>query len=265
MGVTYVKRVSIFFSIVALIAGMVGCSGGGGGVIKYGLTMAASPAGQGTATDLTNASPYAAGSGVGIKAVAAAGYRFARWTAPAGGFADSIAAQTTFTMPAQGVTVMASFEHIPMVAADYYHTVGLKADGTVVAVGQNSEGQCNVTGWTNIVQVTAGYEYTVGLRADGTVVAVGGDNYYGQCNVTGWTDIVQVSAGMWHTVGLRADGTVVALGDNYWGQCNVAHWTRITQVAAGYEYTVGLTPYDTVVAVGDNSYGQCNVAGWYLN
>ena len=29
-------------------------------------------------------------------------------------------------------------------------TVGLKADGTVVAVGYNDDGQCNVTGWKNI-------------------------------------------------------------------------------------------------------------------
>ena len=35
----------------------------------------------------------------------------------------------------------------PMVAAGGYHTVGLKADGTVVAVGQNDHGQCNVSAW----------------------------------------------------------------------------------------------------------------------
>ena len=34
-----------------------------------------------------------------------------------------------------------------MVAAGVLHTVGLKKDGTVVAVGQNVFVQCNVTGW----------------------------------------------------------------------------------------------------------------------
>ncbi|NLO86339.1 MAG: chromosome condensation regulator, partial [Clostridiales bacterium] len=29
-------------------------------------------------------------------------------------------------------------------------TVGLRADGTVVAVGENDEGQCNVSDWTDI-------------------------------------------------------------------------------------------------------------------
>ena len=39
---------------------------------------------------------------------------------------------------------------IVAIGAGYYHTVGLKADGTVVAVGYNNGGQCKVSGWTDI-------------------------------------------------------------------------------------------------------------------
>jgi len=78
--------------------------------VAYNLTMAVSPAGTGNATDLTNASPYAAGVGVNIKAVPAAGYRFINWTAPAGSFTNASSATTTFTMPSQDVTVTANFE-----------------------------------------------------------------------------------------------------------------------------------------------------------
>ena len=74
------------------------------------------------------------------------------------------------------------------VAAGGFHTVGLKADGTVVAAGRNNHGQCGVSGWTDIVAVAAGGGHTVGLKADGTVAAVG-YNGYGQCDVSGWTDI----------------------------------------------------------------------------
>jgi alpha-tubulin suppressor-like RCC1 family protein len=63
----------------------------------------------------------------------------------------------------------------------------------------------------------------VGLKSDGTVVAVGRNNY-GQCNVGGWTDIIQVAAGEMDTVGLKSDGTVVAVGRNDQGQCNVGGW-----------------------------------------
>ena len=37
-----------------------------------------------------------------------------------------------------------------IIAAGNYHTVGLKSDGTVVAVGDNYSGQCDVDSWKNI-------------------------------------------------------------------------------------------------------------------
>ena len=73
--------------------------------------------------------------------------------------------------------------------------------------------------WTDIAAVSAGTAHTVGLKADGTVVATG--DYYGQCDVDSWTDIVAVSAGIYQTVGLNADGTVVAAGKNEYGECDV--------------------------------------------
>jgi hypothetical protein len=91
---------------------------------------------------------------------------------------SSLASAMTLNTPQGNVT--------PMVAAGYGHTVGLKTDGTVVAVGWNYYTQCYVGGWTDIVQVVAGGGHTVGLKSDGTVVATGGDF----AGVSGWTDIV---------------------------------------------------------------------------
>jgi alpha-tubulin suppressor-like RCC1 family protein len=99
----------------------------------------------------------------------------------------------------------------PMVAAGGGHIVGLKADGTAVAMGDNGDGQCNIDNWTEIIQIAAGCLHTVGLKANGTVVAAG-DNHYKQCNVGNWTDIIHVAAGYLHTVGVKSDGTVVAAG-----------------------------------------------------
>ena len=73
----------------------------------------------------------------------------------------------------------------PQVSAGFDQTVGLKADGTVIAVGYNGSGQTDVGSWTNIQQVAAGGNHTVGLKADGTVVAVG-LNSLGQSNVDDW-------------------------------------------------------------------------------
>ena len=147
-----------------------------------------------------------------------------------------------------------------LIAGDVY-TVGLKANGTVVATGRNTDGQCDVNHWTDIVAVSAGYVHTVGLKADGTVVAVG-SNAHGQCNVSDWTDIVAVSAGDWYTAGLKADGTVVAVGNNAYGQCNVSDWRDCVAISAGGYHTIGLKANGTVVAVGWNDNGQCNISGW---
>ena len=71
--------------------------------------------------------------------------------------------------------------------------------------------------------ISTGDNHTVGLKADGTVVATG-DNEDGKCDVSGWKDIIAISAGDSHTVGLKKDGTVVATGSNRYEQCDVSDW-----------------------------------------
>jgi hypothetical protein len=156
-----------------------------------------------------------------------------------------------------------SWTNIVQVAAGNSFTVGLKSDGTVMAVGWNPVGQLNVGSWTNIVQVASGQYHTVGMKSDGTAVAVG-RNDNDQCNVSSLTNIVQVSAGGLHTVGLKSDGTIVGVGSNNDGQLNINSWTDIDQVAAGDFHTVGLKSDGTVLAVGWILYGQCNVSSWNL-
>lgn len=164
-------------------------------------------------------------------------------------------------MDSYGECGVSNWKDVVAISAGSSHTIGLKADGTVVAVGDNGYGQCDVSNWKDIVAVSAGYFHTVGLKADGTVVAVGW-NEDGQSNVSDWKDIIAVSAGSTCTVGLKADGTVVAAGNNEYGECNVTGWKNIIAVSAGNAYTVGLKTDGTVVAVGRNLYGQCNVSSW---
>ncbi len=157
------------------------------------------------------------------------------------------------------------------IAAGADYTLGLKSDGTVIAVGSNLYWQCDVSDcvsdWSDIVSIAAGYEHAVGLKADGTVVATG-NNDYGQCDVSAWSDIVAVSVGLCHTVGLKSDGTVVTVGYNREGECNTASWSDIISIAAGDWHTVGLKSDGTVVATGLNDAagqstgGQCNTFDW---
>ncbi len=63
-------------------------------------------------TDVTNTGPYTAGAQVTIRANAPAdGKLFKEWTSSGGGsFLSAASAETTFTMPAQNVTVTATYE-----------------------------------------------------------------------------------------------------------------------------------------------------------
>lgn len=96
-----------------------------------------------------------------------------------------------------------------------------------------------------------GKGHTVGLREDGRVVAVG-DNNFGQCNVDEWEDIVAIAAGDWHTVGLKSDGTVVIASTheaaNLFKECE--NWENIVAISAGTGFVLGLTEDGTVLSAG---------------
>lgn len=57
--------------------------------------------------------------------------------------------------------------------------LGLKSDGTVVTAGDNSNGQCDVSGWRDIIAISCVDWLTIGLKSDGSVVITGHDSIYG--------------------------------------------------------------------------------------
>lgn len=128
-------------------------------------------------------------------------------------------------------------------------------------VGQNSNGQCDVSDWTDIIAICAGRWHTVGIRADGTCVATGW-NQDGQCEVSDWEDVVAACAGEYHTVGLKADGTCLKAGWNKSGQLDVDGWNGIKELCAGRYHTLGLRGDGTCVATGYNEFGMCDVNDW---
>ena len=112
---------------------------------------------------------------------------------------------------AGGINGKFAAEGIPM---------GLKADGSVLAIGLMAEG---VTAWDHIEKLYVGAYYVIGIREDGK-----GSCYKIDADLQSWVDIVEIipmnsgwGSGVEHFVGLKRDGTVVAAGDNTYGQCNV--------------------------------------------
>ncbi len=127
----------------------------------YTLTMAVAPADTGTATDLTAQSAYDVGDDVRILAQPAEGYRFVNWTAPAGSFGNATAANTTFTMPDQSVTVTANFADETDEADEF--TLTMAAQPLVGGILNPSVGTHRIeAGQTVTVQVvapTSGYQF----------------------------------------------------------------------------------------------------------
>ena len=98
-------------------------------------------------------------------------------------------------------------ERLPQgrLAVGFYHTVGLKADGTVVAAGRNDEGQCDVGGWTGVVALACADYNTLALLSDGTVLSTG---YQPFSELSGWRDVSFLAAGSYGAVAISADGRV---------------------------------------------------------
>ena len=133
------------------------------------------------------------------------------------------------------------------IAGGGYYNLALKADGTLWAWGDNSDGQLGLgdtTDRTSPVQVdgswttiATGYEHSLALKTDGTLWAWG-DNTDGQLGdgtltdrpspvqvcadynvlsnncTTPLTDVVAVTSGSRHSLALKANGTLWAWGGN---------------------------------------------------
>lgn len=156
--------------------------------------------------------------------------------------------------------------YIPdIIATGASHIVGLKKDGTVIAVGDNSNGQCNVKSWKNVIAVSAWGFQTVGLLQDGSVLQTGSVALGVVADVSmikNWNNMISVSAGATNIIGLRNNGKAFGCGANQSGQCDVLPWNNIIAVATGHGHTLGLKKDGTVVSAGSNKNGQCEVYEW---
>ena len=168
---------------------------------------------------------------------------------------------------------------IVSISAGDAHTIFLRGDGTVLAVGRNNRrlGDGTTTDRSNPVQVvhgsgypisevvgiSAGEEHSTFLKMDGTIWAVGtnlngqlGDGSYNHWSypvqvVDGsgnpFTGVIAISAGESHTVFLKNDGTVWAAGYNANGRLGDGTVTQRNQPVCVVD-DLG-NPFSDVVAI----------------
>jgi len=97
-----------------------------------------------------------------------------------------------------------SLQAMKMITAGKDHSLILNKDGSLVAWGSNTDGQCNVPSGNDFVAVEAGWHHSLALKADGSVVAWG-MKHYGQCNVPveAQRDVIAISAGSYFSMALK--------------------------------------------------------------
>ena len=162
-----------------------------------------------------------------------------------------------------GYMVPAGLNSVVAIAVDITgdHSLALKSDGTVVAWGEDYDGQLEVpAGLSNVVAIAAGGVRSLVLKSDSTVVTWG-YNYYGENSVpAGLSNVVAIAAGGAHSLALKSDGTVVVWGQGSDGELNMPYdLAGVVAIAAGSGHSLALKSDGTVVAWGSNSNGQTNV------
>lgn len=176
------------------------------------------------------------------------------------------------------------------IAAGGFHSLVLKADGTIWAWGLNGNGQLgtgNTTSQDTAVQVgtdddwisvAAGQAFSYGIKSDSSLWAWGWNDYgtLGLGNLDPALSPVQVSpgskwisigAGGYHTLAIRSDSTLWSWGQNPDGQLgdgsvvnssspvqvSTAHWSR---VSAGFEFSLAVDASGNLYSWGFNGNGQ---------
>lgn len=135
------------------------------------------------------------------------------------------------------------------IATSGHHSLGLRADGSIVAWGDNTHGQCDVpVPNAGFAAVAAGSSHSLGLKADGSIVAWG-DNSSGQCSVPAPNSgFIAIAAGDSYNLGLKADGSIVAWGySNGRGSDTPLPHISLAAMEAGLTRSLAIAAFPTSV------------------
>ena len=167
----------------------------------------------------------------------------------------------------------------PLVAASANHSLFVKSDGTLWAMGGNSAGQLGdgtttdrnspvpVTTSTSVIAVAAGSYQSLLVTSDGKLWDMG------SFSVPVATNVIAVAVGSGHCLYVTNDGKLWAMGYNQYGELgdgtttdrstpvpvtnsSGTQYTNVTAIAAGGNKSLFVTSDGKLWAMGNNNYGQ---------
>jgi alpha-tubulin suppressor-like RCC1 family protein len=214
-------------------------------------------------------------------------------TVKAWGFNDSgqLGVSNTQASAVNAVDV-AGVGFVTAVAAGRYHSLALKADGTVWAWGLNSDGQlgdgslatsrstpAQIVSLSGVVAIAAGSRHNLALLGNGNVM-VWGANESGQLGDGSTTrrttpvlasigGVVAVAAGGAHSLAIKSNGTAWAWGANGFGQLGnggtinsaapvaiISLGSGVGLIAAGENHSLAVKSGGALFSWGSNLNGQ---------
>ena len=173
----------------------------------------------------------------------------------------------TADSPQPSPVTMSNSGDITAISGGVAFTIFLKADGTLLAAGENyGISPVPVSGLSNVDAISAGNNSSLALLSDGTVKSTGSLE-----TIPGLSHIVAIEAGISHWLALRSDGSIWAWGSNDSGQlgdstteprftpvrvgADVAGFNNIIAIGAGGSHSIALKSDGTVWVWGNNTNG----------
>ena len=138
------------------------------------------------------------------------------------------------------------------VSARYWHTCGVKTDGSVACWGADDYGEATPPGGS-FSSVSTGSRHTCGVKTGGSVACWGNDDYGRATPPSG--SFSSVNAGGRHTCGVRTDDSVACWGADEYGEATPLGGS-FSSVSAGALHTCGVRTGGSVACWGRDHYGQ---------